>query len=84
VQNGFTHELEQNQDVVLLFKVAHQGIDQVILQKRALGDERVDLLLLNFETNSVDQHRDLDGVELVDHGVHFGVFVVKYILVDIN
>ena len=42
------------------------------------------MLLLNFETDSVDQHGYLDGVELVHHWVHFRVFVMQNVLVDIN
>ena len=84
VKNGLTHELVEHQNVVLLLEVSHQRFDQVVIQKRTLGDERVDLLLLDLPADSENQQCILDGVELIDNGVLLWIFAIENLLIDIN
>ena len=83
VQNWFDHELEECEDVVLFLKIQAESGDQIVLKQRALGDQTVDLLLLNFPADSVDQQRDLDGVELTDNWILLHVLAVQDLLVDV-
>lgn len=84
MQNRFHHEFVQSEDVVLLLKVVAQRFYQVVLQQCALSDQRVDLFLLNFPADSVDQQRNLDRVELVDDWIHLDFFAVQNLLVNVD
>jgi len=42
----------------------------VIVEERALGDQRVDLLLLDFPTHPVNKQSVLDSVVLTQHRIH--------------
>lgn len=74
----------ESQDVVLKLKVLAQWLDQIILEKLALGNQWVDLLLFYFPADSEDKQGNLDTVELVDKWVHLWLFVVTQVLVNIN
>jgi hypothetical protein len=76
MENRLTHQFVKNEDVVLFFKIFDQRTVQIVFKKRTLSNQRVNLLFFNFETNSINQHRNFDGVELIDHRVKLGFFVM--------
>ena len=84
VEDWFSHESIQLWDVMLLLKIAFQTLMDVSVQQRTLCNQRVDLLLLDFPWDSVNQQGVLDGVELIQHGVHLQLLSVQDELVTIN
>jgi hypothetical protein len=84
VKDRLSHEFVQHQNVVLLLEEKLQSLDKVVLEQLALGNERVNLLLLNFPADSVDQETDLDRIVLRDYWIAFWFLGMKDILVDID
>lgn len=69
MKDRLAHEFVENEDIVLKFKVATKGIDKVSFEKRAFGDEGVDLAFLYFPAYSINEEGSFDGVELRNHWV---------------
>jgi len=66
VQDWLRHELVQNQDVVLLLEEQAQTVHEIVLKQLALCNERVNLFIFNFPTDSVDQKGHFDGIVLTN------------------
>ena len=85
VENWFSHEAVQLADVVHGIQVSGYGGLDVLFYLPALGGEREDLLVVDPPHDPLDEEGYFDSVELVQDGVHFGVFdVCKEVEVDIN
>jgi hypothetical protein len=76
MQDRLSHELVQGHNIVLFFKVCAERFDQVVLEQSTFGNQRVDLSLLNFEADPVDQQGYLDSVELTDDRLAFDILNV--------
>lgn len=84
MQNRLWHEFVKNQDIVALLKEQAKTIDEILLKQLAFSNQRVDLLLFNFVTNSVDQQGHFYCVVLRDQWIQFRVFGMKNILINID
>jgi hypothetical protein len=84
VEDGLGHELVQNQNIVLLLKEKLESMHKVVLEKLAFCNERINLFLFNFPTDSVDQKSNFDRVVLRNQWVTLRLLRMKDILVDIN
>ena len=83
MQNWFTHEFVEHEDIILLLKVDTQGSDEIRLQKLALRNQGVYLLLLDLPADPINQQSQLDSIEGVDNWVLPSLFMYD-LLVDID
>ena len=84
MKNWLTHQLVKNQNIVLLLEVANEPVDQIAFEEGTFRDQWIDLLFFDLIADSIDQHRNFDCVELVDNRIHFRIFMMQNLLVNIN
>jgi hypothetical protein len=70
---------------MLLFRqIICQRIHDILIQDRALGDERINSFLVNLPGDSVDQQSILNGIVLTEHRVLFEFFGMQDIHISVD
>jgi len=84
VEDALSHKSVQLRDVVLHLKILRERVLDILIERRALSDERVDLLPLDLPGDAVDEQRVLDGVVLAENGVGLDILAEQDFSVDID
>ena len=63
-ENAFSHVLVELTDVLLLLEVSTNATEDVLVDETALGDQRVDLSLLDLPADAINQQSHFDRIEL--------------------
>lgn len=84
MEDWLRHELVKLRNMLLSQEITLKRFLEISVKQRTLGNQRVNSLLGNFPGNSVDQKGVLDRVELRKHGVHFVIWSVENLHINVN
>ena len=70
--------------MLLSLQISCQTCVDILVKQGTLGDQRVDLLLLDLPGNTVDQEGILDRIKLTKHRIIFEILPMQNLHVNID